>query len=126
MFRSFETAIDPFRPHADSMPPATLAAFYWRYARQVWPGLVGLLEAGFAVAIVEVAMYDSVGSIVDLLQTTSPGTLLADHGDVFLWMAFVIVLARPLMILLQQLLIDPTPVPCFTNLVRWHEPVAAE
>ncbi|MCP4380001.1 MAG: ABC transporter ATP-binding protein [Hyphomicrobiales bacterium] len=120
MFRFFEAVIDPFRPHDESMPPATLTAFYWRYARQVWPGLIGLLVAGFAVAIVEVAMYDYVGSIVDLLQTSSPSSLLADHGDVFLWMALVIVVARPLMILLQQLLIDQTLVPSFTNLVRWQ------
>ncbi|WP_421726563.1 ABC transporter ATP-binding protein [Bauldia sp.] len=120
MFRFFETLIDPFRRHDESMPPPTLLAFYWRYTRQVWPGLVGLLAAGFMVAIIEVALYDYVGSIVDLLQDTSPADLLSDYGGVFLWMAFVIVLARPVMIMLQQLLIDQTLVPSFTNLVRWQ------
>ena len=65
-------------------------------------------------------MYNYVGSIVDLLQTTSPADLLRDYGGTFLWMALVIVLARPLMIMLQQLLIDQTLVPSFTNLVRWQ------
>ena len=65
-------------------------------------------------------MYDYVGSIVDLLATTTPGALLADYGPTFVWMGFVIVVARPVMIILQQLLIDQTLVPSFTNLVRWQ------
>ena len=35
MFRFFETRIDPFRDHDDSMPPSTLVGFYGRYCRQV-------------------------------------------------------------------------------------------
>jgi ATP-binding cassette, subfamily B, multidrug efflux pump len=120
MFRFFENWIDPFRRHDESMPPPRLLAFYWRYTRQVWPGLLALLVAGLIVALIEVAMYDYVGSIVDLLQTTSPADLFADYGGTFLWMAFVIVLARPVMIVLQQFLIDQTLVPSFTNLVRWQ------
>jgi len=95
MFRFFENWTDPFRRHDESMPPPTLLAFYWRYTRQVWPGLAALLVAGLIVALIEVAMYNYLGSIVDLLQTTSPADLLSDHGGTFLWMAFVIVLARP-------------------------------
>ncbi|MCB1498210.1 MAG: ABC transporter ATP-binding protein [Bauldia sp.] len=120
MFRLFENVIDPFRPHDESMPPSRLLAFYWRYTRQVWPGLAGLLAAGLVVALIEVAMYDYVGSIVDLLQTTNSADLLKDYGGTFLWMAFVIVLARPVMIVIQQLVIHQTLVPSFTNLVRWQ------
>ena len=62
------------------MPPSTLIAFYWRYTRQVWPGLAALLVAGLIVALIEVAMYNYVGSIVDILQTTSPADLWRDYG----------------------------------------------
>ena len=120
MFRFFESFIDPFRAHDESMPPPTLIGFYWRYTRQVWPALLALMAVGLVVALIEVAMYDYVGSIVDLLQTTSPGALLADYGPTFLWMGFVIVIARPVMIIIQQLLIHQTLVPSFTNLVRWQ------
>ena len=120
MFRLFESFIDPFRPHDESMPPPSLMGFYWRYTRQVWPALLALMVAGLVVALIEVAMYDYVGSIVDLLSTTTPGALLADYGPTFVWMGFVIVVARPVMIILQQLLIDQTLVPSFTNLVRWQ------
>ena len=46
MFRFFENLIDAFRPHDESMPPATLAGFYWYYTRQVWPVLACLLVVG--------------------------------------------------------------------------------
>jgi len=120
MFRLFENVIDPFRPHVETMPPASLIGFYWHYTRQVWPGLAALLALGFIVALIEVALYDYVGSIVDLLQTTSPGDLIAAHGETLLWMAFVIVVARPVMSTLHQLVIDQTLAPSFTNLVRWQ------
>ena len=46
MFRFFETRIDPFRAHDETMPPANLLGFYWRYCRQVWPYLACLLAVG--------------------------------------------------------------------------------
>jgi ATP-binding cassette, subfamily B, multidrug efflux pump len=33
MFRFFETRIDPFREHDESMPPASLFGYYGRYCR---------------------------------------------------------------------------------------------
>jgi ATP-binding cassette subfamily B multidrug efflux pump len=39
MFRFFESGIDPFRDHDETMPPASLFGFYWHYCRQVWPFL---------------------------------------------------------------------------------------
>jgi len=120
MFRTFENFIDPFRAHDGSMPPATLTGFYWRYTRQVWPGLAALLVIGLIVALVEVALYAYLGDLVDLLQDTQPANLLADHGGTLLWMAFVIVVARPVTSFVHQLLIDQTLAPSFTNLVRWQ------
>jgi ATP-binding cassette subfamily B multidrug efflux pump len=120
MFRTFENFIDPFRPHDEGMPPATLLGFYWHYTRQVWPGLVALLVMGLIVALVEVALYAYLGEIVDLLQDTQPANLLAEHGGTLLWMAFVVVVARPVTSFIHQLLIDQTLAPSFTNLVRWQ------
>ncbi len=120
MFRTFESFIDLFRPHDERMPPATLVGFYWHYTRQVWPGLAALLVMGLVVALVEVALYDYLGQIVDLLQDTRPTDLLAEHGGTLLWMAFVIVIARPVTSFIHQMLIDQTLAPSFTNLVRWQ------
>jgi ATP-binding cassette subfamily B multidrug efflux pump len=120
MFGYFENLIDPFRAHDESMPPNSLAGFYWRYTRQVWPVIAALLVVGFFASLIEVVMFSYVGSVVDLLRTTTPSQLLADHGLTLAWMAFVILIARPVIVTLHALLIDQSLVPSFTNLVRWQ------
>ncbi len=120
MFRFFENLIDPFRGHDEGMPPPTLRGFYWHYTRQVWPVLLALMVVGLLISLIEVAMYRYVGSIVDLLKTTSPQNVLADYGWTFAWMAFVIVIARPVVVILHDLLVQQSLAPSLTNLVRWQ------
>ncbi|SHF14481.1 ATP-binding cassette, subfamily B, multidrug efflux pump [Kaistia soli DSM 19436] len=120
MFRRFETLIDPFRPHDESMPPPTLLAFYWRYCRQVWPFLLTLMAIGLVVSLIEIAMLRYIGSIVDLLKATSPQQVLADYGTTFIWMAIVILVARPLAQITHDLLNQQAIAPSFTNLIRWQ------
>jgi ATP-binding cassette subfamily B multidrug efflux pump len=120
MIRFFETLIDPFRPHDAGMPPPTLRGFYWHYTKQVWPVLLALMAVGCVVSLIEVAMYRFIGSIVDLLKSTSPDRVLADYGWSFAWMAFVIVVARPAVTILHDLLVQQSLAPSFTNLVRWQ------
>ncbi len=120
MFRFFETRIDPFRGHDPSMPPRNLAGFYWRFCRQVWPFLVCLMAVGLAVSLIEVSMLRYIGSLVDLLRATSPERLLAEYGPTFLWMGFVILVARPLANWTHDLLTQQAIAPGMTNLVRWQ------
>jgi len=120
MFRFFETRIDPFKPHDDAMPPANLWQFYLRYCRQVWPWLLALMGIGLVVSLIEVSMMRYIGSIVDLLKSTSPDAVLADYGPTFLWMGFVILIARPISQLVHDLLNQQAIAPSFTNLIRWQ------
>jgi ATP-binding cassette subfamily B multidrug efflux pump len=120
MFRWFESLIDPFRAHPQVAPPRRLAAFYWHHFRQVWPVFAALLVVGFFVAIIEVQLFRYISMLVDLLATTTPATVFADHGATFLWMALVVGVARPVFTLLHDLLVHQAIAPGFTNLVRWQ------
>jgi ATP-binding cassette, subfamily B, multidrug efflux pump len=120
MFHFFETRIDPFRPHDESMPPADLFGFYWRYCRQVWPYIAGLMAIGLVVSLIEVAMLRFIGSLVDLLRASSPQAVLRDHGAAFLAMGALILVARPLAHLGHDLLTQQTLAPGMTNLIRWQ------
>jgi ATP-binding cassette, subfamily B, multidrug efflux pump len=120
MFRFFETRIDPFRAHDESMPPADLVGFYWRYCRQVWPLLACLLALGLAVSLIEVSILRFVGALVDMLRTTSPGQVLRDYGVTFLVMGGVIGVARPLVGFAHDLLTQQAIAPGMTNLIRWQ------
>jgi len=120
LIRFFENLIDPFRSHDTGMPPPTLRGFYWHYTRQVWPVLAALMVVGFVVSLIEVALYRYIGSIVDLLRSTTPQKVLSDYGWTFAWMGFVIVVARPVATILHDLLVQQSLAPSFTNLVRWQ------
>ncbi len=120
IFRWFESLIDPFRPAPEAMPPRTVAAFYWHFIRQAWPVFAVLTVVGFFVAIVEVVMFDYLGKVVDLVNTTPAAELFARHGSELLWMAAVMLIARPLCLGLHDLLLNQTVHPSMTNLVRWQ------
>jgi ATP-binding cassette, subfamily B, multidrug efflux pump len=120
MFRFFETRIDPFRAHDESMPPASLLGFYWRYCRQVWPLLACLMAVGLIVSLIEVSMLRFIGALVDMLRATSPERVLHDYGASFALMGLVILLARPLANLLHDLLTQQAIAPGMTNLIRWQ------
>ena len=78
------------------------------------------MAVGFVVSLIEVSIFRYVGSIVDLLKTTSPERVLADYGWTFVWMGFVVVIARPVATILHDLLVQQSLAPSFTNLVRWQ------
>ncbi|MBH0236670.1 ABC transporter ATP-binding protein [Methylobrevis albus] len=120
MFAFFEKIIDPFKPYEARKPPSGVLAFYWSFLRQVWPIYLVLMASGLAVALIEVTLFRYVGEIVDLLRDTSPETLWTDHGRDFLWMAAVVVVARPLASILHDLIRHQAIAPGFTNLVRWQ------
>jgi ATP-binding cassette, subfamily B, multidrug efflux pump len=120
MFRFFETRIDPFRSHDQTMPPANLLGFYWRYCRQVWPVLAWVMATGLVVSLIKVSMLRYIGSLVDLLAATRPERVFQDYGLTFLWMGFVVLVARPLASWTHDLLTQQTIAPGMTNLVRWQ------
>ncbi|WP_119166110.1 ABC transporter ATP-binding protein [Algihabitans albus] len=121
MFRRFEHLVDHFAPTSDEQPPARLAAFYWHYARQVWPLLAAVMLVGFCAALVEVALFAFLGEIVDLVRAAeTPSAFFAEHGAMLAVMAFVALILRPLVFGLHTLLVNQAIVPSLTNLVRWQ------
>src|SRR5262249_61270207 len=98
MFRWFETRIAAFPEGPPARPPATLWTFYRYFIAPVWPAFVLLLAAGFLGSVIEVALMAFVGRIVDLMKAAdNPHAFIAGHWATLLFMAFVAVIARPLL-----------------------------
>ncbi|MCK7615786.1 ABC transporter ATP-binding protein [Roseibium sediminicola] len=96
------------------------AAFLFYFVSQVrWPFAVMLLLGG-AAAFVEVAIFNFLGDLVDLLDTADRDTFFSDHAGALLGMAFVIVIVRVLVNSLMALSEEQAVVPGFFNLVRWQ------
>ncbi|HEV7775512.1 MAG TPA: ABC transporter ATP-binding protein [Luteibacter sp.] len=120
MFRWFESLIDIFKEAPDTVPPKSVTRFYIYYLRQVWGIFAAALVVGLLVALVEVALFDFLGRIVDMAQKTPAADFFRVHGRELVWMAVVTVILRPLFIGLHDLLVNQTLTPGMTNLIRWQ------
>ncbi|TCK28943.1 ATP-binding cassette subfamily B multidrug efflux pump [Ancylobacter aquaticus] len=120
IFALFEKLVDPFHPTPVARPPEGLLAFYWHFVRQTGWVYVAALAAAFLVAIIEVSLFRYIGQIVDLVQASSPQTIFSDHGALLLWMAFVVVVARPLANLLHDVLVRQSITAKVGPMIRWQ------
>jgi len=121
IFAWSETRINAFAGDGVVQPPSTLWAFYFHFVRQAWPAFTALLVAGFLGAVIEASLFAFIGNLVDLMKNaTNPETFIADNWVVLTWMAFVSMIARPLVsaghdLIKNQIINGP-----FVTLVRWQ------
>ncbi|MFP7211427.1 ABC transporter ATP-binding protein [Xanthomonas hortorum pv. gardneri] len=119
MFRWFESLIDVFPPIEREMPPRSVWRFYLHYLRPLWPILLATLIAGLLLALVEVAMFEFLGRIVDMLAERPGPEFFRRHADELVWMALITLVARPLFTGLHNLLVNQAIVPGLSNRSRW-------
>ncbi|MCC4605429.1 ABC transporter ATP-binding protein [Xanthomonas campestris] len=119
MFRWFESLIDIFPPIEREMPPRNVWRFYLHYLRPLWPILLATLIAGLLLALVEVAMFDFLGRIVDMLTERPGPDFFRRHAGELAWMAAITLIARPFFTGLHNLLVNQAIVPGLSNRSRW-------
>src|SRR6187397_1714405 len=97
MLNWIESRIDPFMRRDIVRPPEMLRSFYWHFISPVWPVFALVLLFDLLAALSEVALAKFVADLIDVLQATAtPARLFTDHAGLLLWMAFVVLLARPI------------------------------
>jgi len=102
IFRWFESLIDAFKEPSDDMPPQSVLRFYTFYLKQVWPAFAAAIVVGFGVAIVEVALFDFIGRIVDMTKSAPTPNFFREHGRELVTMALVTLIARPVLNFLHR------------------------
>ena len=86
----------------------------------MWPAFALLLVAGFLGSLIEVSLLAFVGSLVDMMRAAqSPAAFFDEHGPILLWMAFVAVIARPLVSTAHELIKNQIIAGPVTTRVRW-------
>src|SRR5262245_2758668 len=121
MFKWFETRIDPFVRSAVVQPPAALLRFYWHFVQPVWPAFAVILALDLLAALSEVALATFVADLIDLMKSTaSPATFFRDNAALLLWMAFVVLVARPVIFFGYDLAKNQVLSPQFQTRVRWQ------
>jgi ATP-binding cassette, subfamily B, multidrug efflux pump len=121
MLRWFENLIPPFTCGVPSQPPSQLRAFYWHFVKPIWPYWLGLLGTGFVAALIEVSFFAYLGQIVDLMRTAAtPSRFFEDHGLFLLWIAFIALIARPLVFGLDEAIKNQAIAAPVTSRIRWE------
>ena len=120
LFRFFESLLEPTALPTQGPPPAGLGAFYWHYARQARGLVAALFVTGFFVALIDTTIPVFVGRVITLVSSHEPGTLLSDSWPPLFGMALVVLVARPLAMLLQNMITNQAIIPGFSNLIRWQ------
>jgi ATP-binding cassette, subfamily B, multidrug efflux pump len=125
MFAFFENLLRPTRISPEAPPPALeekrgLLRFYWHFARQVRGLIVALFVAGLMVALIDAMIPVFIGRVVTLVSTHRPETLLHDQGWVLAGMALVMLVLRPSVALMQNLITNQAIAAGMTNMVRWQ------
>ena len=120
LYRRFERFINIFQDAPTDSPPTSVWPFYLYYLRQVWPSFVALLIVGLAQALIVVALFSYLSRIIDLVNHSTPATLFTDNWQVLLWMGFVALILRPVIIALHDLLVHQSINPSMTSMIRWQ------
>ncbi|MFT4248851.1 MAG: ABC transporter ATP-binding protein [Pseudomonas sp.] len=119
MFRWFESLVEVFPAPEERTPPDVVWRFYLHYLRPLWPLLLATLVAGLLLALVEVAMFDFLGRIVDMVAERPGADFFRRHAGELLWMGAITLLARPLLVATHNLLVNQAVVPGLSNRARW-------
>ena len=121
MLRWLKSRIDPFQRAATEHPPRPLWAFYWHFVAPVWPAFLVVLVLDLLAALTEVALAKFVADLIDLLRgIANPAALFAEHTGFLLWMAFVVLIARPVIFVAYELTKSQVLSPPFQARVRWQ------
>ncbi len=120
LFSYFENLVDPYVAYPEeNVPPKTLWRFILGYSqpfkRVFW--VAGLFS--IVVATVEIALIFYMGWIVDVLSG-DPSRVWAEHGTTLIVLAVFIVFLRPLLHIVDVMLINQTILPNFGTLIRWR------
>ncbi|MCA0857654.1 ABC transporter ATP-binding protein [Phaeobacter italicus] len=120
MFRFFENLVDPYCDYPETnVPPRRLWPFLKDYAQPFKKVFVVTAILSLIVAAIEIGLIHYMGRVVDLLSG-EPAQVWQDHGTELILLAVFILTLRPLIQLLDVLLLNNTILPNFCTLIRWR------
>ncbi|QEW22845.1 Putative multidrug export ATP-binding/permease protein [Marinibacterium anthonyi] len=120
MFRFFETLVDPYVDYEETnRPPQRFWAFMASYSKPFLRVYGVIIALSIILAAFEIILIAYMGRIVDLLDG-SPADVWARHGFEFIVAALLLLFLRPVLHILNVLLLNNTVLPNLTTLIRWR------
>ncbi len=119
MFGFFERLVHPYPDGTAPAPARGFIAFVWSCTAGMRPFIVGMTLLTAAIGAFEALLFAMLGAIVDRLGQVDAALLWARERGTLLLLA-AILLASPLVVLLQTLLKHQTLAGNFPMLLRWN------
>jgi len=119
LFSFFESFVDPFPKTRVVRPPKELIPFLWHYSRDLWPWLLVMALLTSLISILEVSLFNYLGSLVDWLSTSDRRTFIRDESGKLLWIGAIILIFLPLAGFVQSLIVHQTVVGNYPMAIRW-------
>ena len=98
-WRTVEGSIDPFHDTDREVLPEDAWRFILYFANQAKGPFILLLITGGLVGGVDAAMYWAVGWLIDLLGSSTPASLFADHWPELAALLFLILVVRAVVLI---------------------------
>ncbi|MCR8825494.1 ABC transporter ATP-binding protein [Pseudosulfitobacter koreensis] len=120
MFKYFENLVDPYVSFVETnTPPTRLWPFMRAYAEPFKAVFVAAGILSILIAAIEIGLIYYMGRVVDLLQG-NPAEVWAAHKVELILVGIFILTLRPLIQLLDVMLLNNTIITNFGTLIRWR------
>ena len=120
MFKFFERAVPPFSDHKIEQPPGNMLRFIWHYAKPFRFLLMCLLITSALISGIEVYMFNAIGNMIDWMQASDPSTFFDVYGSELILVAVLVLIAWPLLSLLDSALEHQGLLGNFSMQIRWR------
>lgn len=115
----FERRVHPYPDALPTEPPQRFFAFLWACTKGLRPYLLGMTLLTAVIGAFEALLFGMLGRVVDWLAAVPPSQLWSEHRASLLLLAGIL-LASPVLVLLQTLLKHQSMAANFPMLMRWN------
>ncbi|XVJ69456.1 MAG: ABC transporter ATP-binding protein [Rhizobacter sp.] len=115
----FERRVHPYPDALPTEPPKRFFAFLWACTRGLRPYLLGMTLLTAVIGAFEALLFGMLGKVVDWLAAVPPSELWSEHR-LSLLLLVGILLASPLLVMLQTMLKHQSMAANFPMLMRWN------
>jgi len=120
IYAPFEDVVDAFADTEREVLPRDAWQFILFFARQAKFPFILLLIVGGLSGAVDAALYWSVGWLIDLLDASSPATLVQDYWPHLAAFLVLVVFIRAAVMIANAVVEQQVVVPNFYQMVRWQ------
>lgn len=120
LWRRLEGVIEPFADTDREVLPTEAHKFILYFAKQAKGPFLLLLMIGGLVGLVDAGIYWGLGKLIDVLDASTPATLLQDHWPILTAFAFLLLFVRTGVMIANTVIEEQVIAPAFYQRVRWQ------